>query len=621
MERIIGIDLGTTNSVVAYLEQGQPIVIQNTEGSRTTPSVVLYKGPDDIIVGELAKRQAVTFPTQSIHSVKRLMGARFSEVGPLLEGLPYSVIEGPDDSILIDVGWTQVRPEQVSAEILKKMKATAEDFFGEPVRRAVVTVPAYFNDNQRSATKHAGELAGLEILRIINEPTAAALAYGIDKKIRQNIAVFDLGGGTFDTSILEIADDLFEVRSTRGNTALGGDNFDAQLLRLLLATFQEQHGVDLSQDPQALQRIKEAAETAKCELSSAPEALISLPFISMTDAGPQHLQMQITREEFEGMITPFAEELITCCNDAMTDSGIPRDKVDSVILVGGSTRIPWVQNLVRAFFQCEPVKSINPDEAVAVGAAIQGAILSGSLREVLLLDVTPLSLGIELSGGIFTPLVPRNSSIPTSHTRTFTTVKDNQDTVKIHVLQGERKIAAENHSLGVFKLLGITPAPKEIPAINVTFSIDANGILHVEAMDVTSGASNAISIESYAASASAEQAEEVIRQAEEVSDEDRRFVRMQFIKRQAEQILNMANEQAQDPDYPLTPLLLQQIREAAFKLDVASSAQDTEGVERQYNILKEYGSEVEGHRSMAQHRRSAINGDAPELELSDFDEH
>jgi molecular chaperone DnaK len=619
MERIIGIDLGTTNSVVAYLEQGQPVVIQNAEGSRTTPSVVLYKSEDEILVGELAKRQAVTYPRQTIRSVKRGMGMRYSEIAPLLVNVPYHVLEGPDDSILIDVGWTQVTPEQVSAEILKKMRSTAEEFFGEPVQRAVVTVPAYFNDSQRIATKRAGEMAGLQILRIINEPTAAALAYGIEKNIRQNIAVFDLGGGTFDTSILEINEDVFEVRSTRGNTMLGGDNFDADLLQLLLDRFQEQSGIDLSAEPQALQRLKEAAETAKMELSSAPETLISLPFIAMGEAGPQHLQIQLTREIIEGILTPYGEQLINCCVEAVSDSGLHLEDLNNVILVGGSTRIPLVQTLVRGYFRRDPIKSLNPDEAVAIGAAIQGAILSGSLREVLLLDVTPLSLGIELSGGIFAPLIPRNSSIPTSHTRTFTTVKDNQTNVKVHVLQGERKVATENHSLGVFKLTGITPAPKEIPAIHVTFSIDASGILHVQAMDVTSGTSSDIKIESYAAS-TAEQAEQAVLEAEEAADADRQFVRLQFIKRQADQITAMADEFANDPVYPLPAHLLKQIRETSFRLDVATASRDVEATDMHFAVLKELGSEVEGHASMARHRKAAMpDSEDAGFSLTDLD--
>lgn len=601
MERILGIDLGTTNSVIAYMEQGQPVVIQNAEGSRTTPSVVLYKAPDEILVGELAKRQAVSYPKQTIRSAKRFMGARFSQIAPYLKGISYNVVEGPNDTVLIDVGWTQVTPEQVSAQVLKKMKQSAEDFFGEPVTRAVVTVPAYFNDSQRSATKTAGELAGLEISRIINEPTAAALAYGIDKNTHQHVAVFDLGGGTFDISLLEIDKDLFEVRSTRGDTFLGGDTFDTALVSRIVADFREETGFDLYENAQAFQRVKEAAETAKCELSSTTETIISLPFIAMSESGPLHLQQSLKRDEFEQLLEPHRLELVSCCEKAKLDANLDTD-IDNVVLVGGSTRIPYIQKLVKDIFNREPIKSINPDEAVAIGAAIQGAILSGSLREVLLLDVTPLSLGIELSGGIFSTLIPRNSSIPTSHTRTFTTVRDNQANVKVHVLQGERKIAKENHSLGLFSLNGITPAPREIPAIQVTFHIDANGILHVQAMDVTSGISNTVSIENYV-SETLDKAEKATMDLEEGAERDREYIRIQFIKRQAEGILTLANELANDPDYPLSPKLLRQVRESSFKLDVAFSQNANADVDTHFALLKELGSEVEGHNAMVQHRK------------------
>lgn len=615
MERILGIDLGTTNSVVAYLEQGQPVVIQNAEGSRTTPSVVLYKSADEIIVGELAKRQAVSYPKQTIRSVKRFIGARFSDCEHLRKGISYDIVEGPDDSILIDVGWTKVSPEDVSAAILKKMRTTAEEFFGEPVTRSVITVPAYFNDNQRSATKRAGEKAGLNVVRIINEPTAAALTYGIDKTTQQRLAVFDLGGGTFDISLLEINRDVFEVLATRGDTFLGGDNFDNALLQHLLDRFKTQTDFDITAEPQALQRLKEAVETAKCELSSTNETVISLPFIAMSEAGPLHIQEQVTRQDFENLITPYKAALEDCCKSAINDSSIKPEDITNVILVGGSSRIPYIQGLVRQVFGKDPIKSLNPDEAVAIGAAIQGAILSGSLREVLLLDVTPLSLGIELAGGVFSSLIARNSSIPTSHTRTFTTVKDGQTTVKVHVLQGERKVARENHSLGVFALEGITPAPKEIPAIQVTFHIDANGILHVQATDVTSGTSQTISIENYV-STSPETAEKAIHDAEEAAEADRLYLRKQFILRQAEQILENTNTAVNDPEYPFSQEMAQQIKETAFRLDVAAVSKSIEEMEKIFSLLKELGSEVEGHLAMVQHRRG---GNTLEIE-TDFTE-
>ncbi|MGI8905076.1 MAG: molecular chaperone DnaK [Candidatus Sumerlaeaceae bacterium] len=585
MERVLGIDLGTTNSVVAYLEQGQPVIMQNAEGSRTTPSIVLYKSPEEIVVGELAKRQFVTYPKQAIRSVKRFMGARYSEARQLMEGINYEIVEGPDDSVLIDVGWTRISPEQVSAEILRKMRRTAEEFFGEQVTKAVVTVPAYFNDNQRSATKRAGELAGLDVVRMINEPTAAALAYGIEKQMQQKITVFDLGGGTFDVSVLEIDNDVFEVKSTRGDTKLGGDNFDAALLQQVVSEFHAETGVDLSTDLQALQRLREAVEAVKCELSSTTETVLSLPFISSGPVGPLHLQRNVSRTEFESVIGTFMPTLIECCKEALRDANLKAADPAAVLLVGGSTRIPLVQDAVRQYFGKEPSRSLNPDEAVAVGAAIQGAIISGGLREVLLLDVTPLSLGIELAGGLFGVLIPRNSSIPTSYTKTFTTVRDNQTSVKIHVLQGERKIALENHSLAHFRLLGITAAPKEIPAIDVCFQIDANGILHVQATDVTSGSSSAISVESYS-SLAAEHAEQAIKDAESRVDEDRTFVRIAFLKSQAESMLSLANQQMADPASEVDSQLLKSLREASFRFDVAVSAASIPDIEVAYEELK-----------------------------------
>jgi len=588
MERVIGIDLGTTNSVVAYFEQGRPVVIQNPTGSKITPSVVWYKSPSEIVVGELAKRQALTNPKQTIRSVKRFMGARFSELGEKRRGIAYDLVEGPDDSVLIDVGWCRVTPEEVSAEILKHLKKTAEEFFGEPVDKAVITVPAYFNDNQRAATKRAGELAGLEVLRIINEPTAAALAYGVDRSSEQKIAVFDFGGGTFDVTILEIDKDVFEVKSTRGDTFLGGDNIDDLIVEFLVSRFRTETGVDLSLDIAALQRLREAAERVKCELSGTTESLASVPFIASGASGPLHLNYTLTREWLNELIRPLFPRLLECCRCALEDARLKRNELSNVLLVGGSTRIPAVQELVKEFFGREPSRTLNPDEAVAIGAAIQGAIISGGLREVLLLDVTPLSLGIETEGGLFSVIIPRNSSIPVAVHKQFTTVRDNQTSVKIHVLQGERRVAAENHSLGWFRLEGITPAPKEIPAIDVCFQIDANGLLHVSATEVTSGISNSITIHSFT-QVTPEQAEEMVAAAQAAADQDLLHIRKQALRRMADEIIDGLTRILENQERPLDPLTAQNIRETIFKFDVAFSRGELPEIERAYEMLKELG--------------------------------
>jgi molecular chaperone DnaK len=575
VERVIGIDLGTTNSVVAYYEQGQVVVIPNSEGSKTTPSVVLYKNPEEIIVGELAKRQIVAHPDITVRSVKRFMGARFSEIEEKKKNIHYKLVEGPDDSILIDVGWAMVSPEQVSAEILKKMKRSAEDYFGEGVNQAVITVPAYFNDNQRAATKRAGELANLEVVRIINEPTAAALAFGIEKRVEQRVAVFDLGGGTFDISVLELDRDVFEVKSTNGDTFLGGDNIDESLYSAIVDHFFAETGVSISADVQASQRLHEACEKVKCELSSASETLLALPFLAANETGPMHINQTVSREELNLLIEPILPRLYECCNNALHDAHLQHEDISNVLLVGGSTRIPAIHDFVKTFFAREPNRSLNPDEAVAIGAAIQGSILSGSLREVLLLDVTPLSLGIELSGGVFSILIPRNSSIPTAAHKIFTTVRDNQSSVKIHVLQGERRVAVENHSLGYFRLLGITPAPKEIPEIDVQFQIDANGILNVSATDATSGVSNSITIESYA-HVTAEEASEMVRAAESAYEQDRVFIRRTHIKAMADSIMSDLDVVLGDHREPIQPEIEKTIREAIFRFDIAYNSGDAE---------------------------------------------
>jgi molecular chaperone DnaK len=517
--KIIGIDLGTTNSVVAVMEGGDPVVIPNAEGGRTTPSVVAFTKDNERLVGQVAKRQAVTNPKQTIFSIKRLMGRRFSEVQDEIKRLPYKVVEGPNGMAAVEIQGKRYSPPEISAMILQKMKQTAEDYLGYQVEKAVITVPAYFNDSQRQATKDAGKIAGLDVVRIINEPTASALAYGLDKKKEEKIAVYDLGGGTYDISVLELAEGVFEVKSTNGDTHLGGDDFDQRLIEWLVAEFKRDQGIDLSKDPMALQRLKEAAEKAKMELSTVTQTDINLPFITADQSGPKHLNMSLTRAKFEQLVDDLIQRTIPPMQQALKDASLDPKRIDEVILVGGSTRIPKIQQIVKDYFGKEPNKSVNPDEVVAIGAAIQGGVLGGEVKDVLLLDVTPLSLGIETLGGVTTVLIPRNTTIPTKKSETFSTAEDNQTTVEIHVLQGERQMAMDNRTIGKFQLTGIPPAPRGMPQVEVTFDIDANGILHVSAKDKTTGKEQKIRIEA-SSGLSESEIDRMVKAAEQHAQED-----------------------------------------------------------------------------------------------------
>jgi molecular chaperone DnaK len=521
MSKIIGIDLGTTNSVVSVMEGGQAVVIPNQEGGRTTPSVVAFTKAGERLVGTVAKRQSVTNPENTIYSIKRFMGRRFNEVSEEMKLVPYKVVAGENGDARVEINGKRYSPPEISAMILTKLKEAAEAYLGEKVTKAVITVPAYFNDSQRQATKDAGQIAGLEVMRIINEPTAAALAYGLDKKKNETIAVYDFGGGTFDISILEVGDGVVEVKSTNGDTHLGGDNIDQRIIDWLVQEFKKETGVDVSKDQMALQRLKEAAEKAKIELSNVLETEINLPFLTADASGPKHMNVKLTRARLEQMVAEILDRASGPCKQAISDASVTPAQIDEVVLVGGSTRMPKVQQQVRDLFAKEPNKSVNPDEVVAVGAAVQGGVLGGEVKDVLLLDVTPLSLGIETLGGVFTRLIERNTTIPTRKSETFSTASDSQTSVEIKVYQGERSMAADNKMLGVFQLVGIPPAPRGIPQVEVTFDIDANGILNVTAKDKATNNEQKITITS-SSGLSKDEVEKMARDADSHSSDDRK---------------------------------------------------------------------------------------------------
>ncbi|MBX3298178.1 MAG: molecular chaperone DnaK [Acidobacteria bacterium] len=519
MGKIIGIDLGTTNSVVAVMEGGEPVVITNSEGGRTTPSVVAFTKDGNRLVGQVAKRQAVTNPENTLYSIKRFIGRKFEEVADEIKQVPYKVEKASNGDVRIDAEGKQYSPPEISAMVLQKLKQSAEDYLGQKVEQAVITVPAYFNDAQRQATKDAGKIAGLEVLRIVNEPTAAALAYGLDKKKDEVIAVFDFGGGTFDISILEVGEGVVEVKSTNGDTHLGGDDVDEVLVGWIIDEFKKDQGIDLHNDKMALQRLKEAGEKAKVELSSAMETEINLPFITADASGPKHLVMKLTRAKFEQLVEPVLKRLMPPVEQAIKDAGLTAKDIEEIVLVGGSTRIPKVQEMVKAYFGKEPNKSVNPDEVVALGAAVQAGVLGGEKTDILLLDVTPLSLGIETLGGVATPMITKNTTIPTRKSEIFSTASDNQTSVEVHVLQGERPMAADNKTLGKFHLVGIPPAPRGVPQIEVTFDIDANGIVNVSAKDVGTGREQKITITA-SSGLSKEEIDKMIKDAESHAGED-----------------------------------------------------------------------------------------------------